>query len=277
MYEINTDKVIKELKLAVISDLHYGSKTSEKYLKKVLDKVENIRPTHIIMPGDIIDDDKKIRDINTFLSFLKELRKISKVIMSLGNHDISHFENDGWVSQNKYEYFNQIEKLDGVYVLNNEMISDKNHNVNFIGYTEPYENYKYNNKKSLFLSDINDVLNLKLEEDSYNILLAHNPTNFENIKKSEVNILENVDLIISGHMHAGLVPPYIRPIINKNVGIISPNKNFFPKKTTGKFKLEEIDHIIANPYTFLPENTKALRHFNKLYPRMIDEVKIKSR
>ncbi len=277
MYEINTDKVIKELKLAVISDLHYGSKTSEKYLKKVLDKVENIRPTHIIMPGDIIDDDKKIRDINTFLSFLKELRKISKVIMSLGNHDISHFENDGWVSQNKYEYFNQIEKLDGVYVLNNEMISDKDHNVNFIGYTEPYENYKYNNKKSLFLSDINDVLNLKLEEDSYNILLAHNPTNFENIKKSEVNILENVDLIISGHMHAGLVPPYIRPIINKNVGIISPNKNFFPKKTTGKFKLEEIDHIIANPYTFLPENTKALRHFNKLYPRMIDEVKIKSR
>lgn len=277
MHELNTEKIIKDLKLAVISDLHYGSKTSEKYLKKILKKVDKIKPTHILMPGDIIDDDKQIRDIDVFIKFLKELRKISKVIMSLGNHDISHFENNGWVSQNKFEYFNQMEKINEVHVLNDETLFDEEYNVNFVGYTEPYENYKLDNKKSIFLDDINHKLNAALSNDSYNILLAHNPTNFVNIKKDEVHILKNCDLIISGHMHAGLIHPYMRPLLNSDVGLISPNKKLFPKRTIGKFKVEDIDHIIANPYTFLPENTKSLRHLNKLYPQKIEQIKIKSR
>ncbi len=278
MYNIDTNKIIRELKLAIIADLHFGSKTSKRYLNKIIKKVIKISPNYILMPGDIIDsNDFDSHKKEEFIEFLKELRKISKVIMSLGNHDISHFENDAWIKKNNYELFNEIDKISNIEVLNNDFYYDERQNVCFAGYTEPYENFKYFKDFTSFKEDINLKLPSKFDHDSYNILLSHNPVHYNKLAKEYVEILKNTDLIISGHMHAGLIHPLLRPLVKDGGGLISPDKRLFPKKTVGQYKLDEIDHIIASPYTYIAENNGALRHFNHLYPNNIDKVKIKSR
>lgn len=271
-----SDKILKDLKLAVLSDIHFGSKTSQKYLNEIINKVSNINPDFIIMPGDIIDNgyfDSSKKD--QLLNFFKELKEISMVIMSLGNHDIKHHDKYEWLSKNNNELFNEISKINNIKVLNNDNYIDEKYNINFIGYTQPYETYKSLRDFGSFKEDINEVFENPFGSEYYNVLLAHNPMPFDELALEYVNILKSTDLIISGHMHGGLVHPLIRPLFKDGRGIISPDKKLFPKRTRGMNKLGEIDLFISDAYTKLPENAKIFRHLDKLYPKKIEEIKIK--
>ena len=71
-----------------------------------------------------------------------------------------------------------------------------------------------------------DFINNKLGEinrDEYNILLAHTPFFFEDYEKY------GVDLVLSGHVHVGIIR------LPKVGGLLSPNREFFPKYDFGKY------------------------------------------
>ena len=81
-------------KIVLISDIHYSSKKDIKNLNIVLDRIKKINPDYICIPGDTIDK-SEIKDSVQFINWLKKLTKISKVIVSIGNHEF-------YITKNKF-------------------------------------------------------------------------------------------------------------------------------------------------------------------------------
>lgn len=227
--------------IVLISDLHYESKSDIIILNKVLDNIKQLKPNYICIPGDIIDN-SNIKDEKDFINWLKKLSNISKVIISLGNHEFRIKKSKEIYSLNSL-LLNKIKKIKNIYLLDNENIIIDN--INFIGLTIPMECYKDKNKINEFCNCLNKI---KTYKKYYNILLCHSPINICN---KEVLKNKDIDLVLCGHMHGGLVPKFIRKIF-KHRGIIGPYKTLFPKYAYGNIKINNTNIIISSGIEFIP-------------------------
>ena len=95
--------------------------------------------------------------------------------------------------------------------------------------------------------------------------LSSPPFNFDNPHKTTINtrirltnlkeddIIKELDinLVLCGHMHGGIVPYFMRKIF-KNIGFISPNKKLFPKYSYGKLKILKTNIIISSGIKVIP-------------------------
>ena len=245
IYNINNNL---NKQIVLISDLHYKDKKDIKRLNYVLDNIKRIKSDYICIPGDITNK-AYIKDEEEFINWLKKLGKICKVIISLGNHEF-------YIKKHKKQYglnkslLNKISKIKNIYFLDNKntIIDD----INFIGFTMPMKYYK-EVKHSNFIESLKPI---KPYKKYYNILLCHSPMNIcdEKILKSI-----NVDLILCGHMHGGIVPNFMRSIF-KNNGFISPYKKLFPKHAYGDLKMHNTNIIITSGIRVLP-----IRLLSKLF------------
>lgn len=235
-------------KIVLISDLHYKDKFDIERLNVILDNIKKLNPDFICMPGDIIDK-SRIDDEDTFIIWIKELSKINKTIISIGNHEFYVNKAKGSYKLNK-EFYNKLNNINNLYVLDNKNIIIDN--INFIGITLPIKYYSKDNEKNF--PDILDEL--QIDKKIYNVLLCHSPINIYNNEKLKN---KNINLILCGHMHGGVVFNFLRPIF-KNRGIISPNKVLFPKYAYGHLKVDNTDIIITSGCKVLP-----FKNLNKLF------------
>lgn len=236
-YNIN-NKLNKNIVL--ISDLHYKDKKDIKVLNSLLEIIKKLKPDYICMPGDITHK-TFIKDEKEYINWFKKLSKISKVIISLGNHEFYIKKYRKIYGLNK-QLLEKISNIENIYLLDNENIIIDN--INFIGLTISMEYYKKIKHKE-FYKCLND---LKTNKKYFNILLCHSPINICN-KEILKNI--NIDLILCGHMHGGLVPKFIRKIF-KHRGLIGPNKSLFPKNVYGNIKINNTNIIISSGIKVIP-------------------------
>lgn len=73
-------------RIVQISDLHFGKHSSEKFFKRVLERVNALTPDLIVLTGDFICHGK-LHDRHALLTFLKELKAPDGLFAVLGNHD----------------------------------------------------------------------------------------------------------------------------------------------------------------------------------------------
>jgi hypothetical protein len=242
-----TYNIISKLnkKIVLISDLHYNNKKDIERLNYILNEIENIKPNYICIPGDIINK-STIDDEELFIYWLKELSKICKVIISIGNHEFYIDKHNKIFGLNK-EFLNKISNINNIYLLDNKNIIIDN--INFIGITLPIEVYLNNN------INIDKYLNkIKIDKKYYNILLCHSPIN---ICKNNVLKDRNIDLVLCGHMHGGIIPNFLR-FIFKTRGLVSPNKTLFPKNAYGYLKKNNTHIIITSGTKVLPNNKLSI-------------------
>ena len=91
------------------------------------------------------------------------------------------------------------------------------------------------------LEEFNKYLKkLKTYKKYYNVLLCHSPVNVVNSNK-----LKNIDLVLCGHMHGGVVPNFIRKLFKTN-GFINPQFKLFPKNAYGHVKRQNKNIIITS-------------------------------
>ncbi len=225
--------------IVLISDIHYINKNDIKHLNKVLDNIKKINPNYICIPGDIINN-TYINDEDILVNWFKDLSKISPVIISIGNHELCISKKKRLFGFNK-DLYNKISSIKNIYVLDNDNIVIDN--INFIGLSFPAE-YYYKYKEEVF--DSKYLKNIKINKKYYNILLCHSPINIINHKI-------DVDLILCGHTHGGIVPHIFSGII-KHGGFISPCKSFFPKNVYGHIH----NIIITSGISVLPKNLGIL-------------------
>lgn len=240
-------------KIVLISDIHYYSKKDLKRINLVLDNIKKIKPDYICIPGDITDK-SIIRDEELFINWLKKLSRISKVIISLGNHEFYVTKN---ILKLNSSFLSEVSKIKNLYLLDNENIVIDN--INFMGITMPIECYENNNLEEFYKI----LSSLKTYKKYYNVLLCHSPINI--IKKSVLKN-RNIDLILCGHMHGGVVLNFMRKIF-KNNGLISPNRKLFPKQVYGHLKIEKTNIIITSGIKVLP-----VRFMNNIFKPEIVQI-----
>ena len=228
------NKVPKEIIL--ISDIHYASKKDIKYLNKLYLKLKELDPEYICIPGDLIDE-AYIKDEDILIEWLEKLSQISKVIYSLGNHENCVNKKKKQFGYNK-NLLNKISNIKNLYLLDNNNVEIDN--INFIGITIPM---KYYLEKEVDDKELKDIFHkLKTKKRKYNILLCHSPID---ICTSNYLKDSNIDLVLCGHMHGGILPRFLRKIF-KNSGIISPERKLFPRNSYGYIKICDTEVIISS-------------------------------
>ncbi len=270
--------VKKDIKILHISDIHYSGIKDRKRLNKLYKKISTYKVDYICITGDTINSNNIVeKRINRdcIISFLNKISMISKVIISLGNHDI--FTRVGKDLKKYYdkEFFNMIRNIKNVYLLDNEYYSDDD--VYIYGYTQSF-NYYYKYKKedkNIMLNEINKLnINNNLP-DKLRICLMHSPICLE--YDEVVESLDSYDLILSGHMHNGIVLPIIDELFDNNVGLVSPGRKLFPKIARGVINKNNI--VIVSPGTvkFAKDVSIFIRWANILFPNGINIIKVSNK
>lgn len=239
-YEIDA-KINK--KIVVISDIHYYNHKNIRKLNKILKKIELIKPDYICIPGDLIDE-AKIYDKNELLNWLTNLGKICKVIISIGNHEL-------FVTKKHIKTFNEgliekIKKIDNIIYLDNNIYKDSF--INFIGITLPFEYfYELNEDSNYFIDYFNKQF--KSIDNGYNILLCHTPISINNKDVLDKLIIgKKINLVLSGHMHGGITPNFLKKIL-KGRGLISPRRKILEKNCYGQSKIGNTNFVISSGIT----------------------------
>ena len=182
------------LKIVHITDLHYGNTTNNSDLKKIVDKVNLIKPDIIVFTGDLLDKDLNNEELEEFKDILNNMKSNIKKYAVNGNHD---------------ENFSEILKETGFTDLNNNYDSLYNSNNSVILFSGINTNDDINDAiKNInnFLSDEQNTNNI-----IYKIMLMHEP---DKILDFDYN---NYDLILAGHSHNGQITiPFIGSLYKPN-------------------------------------------------------------
>ncbi len=252
-----------------MADIHFNTNTKVKKLNRIIEKVVDEKPNYVIITGDLIDNPKIIKNkqkIKELVSFLASLGEITKVIISLGNHDIM-FEED-------FRFFKKLDQIMNIYVLNNQVYTDEY--IYIAGFTLP-DKFYYN----LYGRESVDVLlrylkaNYKLigrlPKEKIKIGLFHSPLGV--IDDMVWEKLEGFDLFLSGHMHDGMLPDFMKWVFPKNMGVIAPNKRLFPKMCRGRVDKKGKTLIITGGVTKLSlKSARLLSKFNFVYNININKI-----
>lgn len=202
----------EEKKIVFLSDLHnqqYGQ-NNEKLVKAIRESA----PDLIWIGGDMLIG-KEDTDYAPALSFVKEITGICPVYYANGNHEQRMKENpDDY--QYSYAEYKEALKACGVHFLENETIYFPDWNVMLRGLEIPLSCYRRFRKGTLTIEEIEERIG-QADASAYEILLAHNPTYMETYQKW------GADLVLSGHLHGGVVR------IPGILGVISPAFELFPK------------------------------------------------
>lgn len=244
-YTLESEKVQNEFRIAVIADLHcheYG-KDNERLIRAIKQE----KPDMILIPGDMIVS-AHTEKYEISLRFLQNINNIAPIYFSNGNHESRVDRPISPYYDAYHKYRQEVEKL-GIHILNNKKeVSKMNGNTCMIyGADIPlkcYEKGKINPIPEGFLTDNLGVC----DKETFSVLLAHNPTYCNEYASW------GADLILSGHMHGGLVR------IPGIGSVLSPQFKMFPKYDAGRFDIGGSTAIISKG---LGTHTFHIRIFNR--------------
>lgn len=222
------------IKIAHISDIHYGRTTNKKELEYLVKKVNETRPDIVIFTGDLIDkdtklDDKKIKELIDSLSKIES--RLGKYSIK-GNHDYNFTQFDKIMSDCGFN------NLDDTYDL---IYNKSNEPIMIVGLNSNLKSDKLINEKMNIINE-----NIKDINTSYKLLILHEPDYVDEIDYNSYN------LILSGHSHGGQVR---LPIIGS---IITPAKA--KKYYDEYYKLNNTDLFISSG---IGTSNISFRLFNK--------------
>jgi len=240
-YEISSKKLPKEFdsfKIIHLSDLH-SREIGENNIK-LINKIKKQNPNVIIMTGDMING--KYENILQMEFFLRELKKICDIYYILGNREFEY-------NRKLFDEFASMLKRNKVTLLTNDKceikINNEYINIYGINYCNRDVNEYYANRKNNYVPkkkyiSRDEIIEHKLEEilpkldyKKYNVLLAHDPLQFEQYSK------HGFDLVLAGHVHGGIVRiPFIG-------GVLSPDVSLFPKYDKGVFNKENASMCVS--------------------------------
>ena len=186
------------IKIIQFSDLHYGTTIKTKELKKIVEKINNIRPDIIVFTGDLIDKNYSITKQET--ENVKEL--LNKMNATLGKYAVQ--------GNHDKKNFNNIMKDTNFIVLDNSYD---------LIYNEGYDPILITGIGSSLLknNDIDKAFNYFNEEnanqDIFTINILHEPDIIDTILEKY-----KVDLAFAGHSHNGQIRLPFTPALVKVKG-----------------------------------------------------------
>ena len=181
--DINIEGLKKELNIVQISDVHIGKSLGKEFLETIVKDINTLNADIVVITGDLVD--LHVDEIEDKLDALKDIKSRFGVYFVSGNH----------------EYFHGVEAICSlleslhVKVLTNENVFIDNQ-INLVGITD-----LMGRRLGILKPDLKKAL-LHVDKNLPTILLAHQPKITKELKD------ENIDLILSGHTHAGQIFPF---------------------------------------------------------------------
>lgn len=267
-YEINTKKISNK-RIVLLTDIHYYDREIIDIFNILLKEIEALNPDFICIAGDLIDN-SQIHNREILLIWLKELGKIAKTIISIGNHELLNRKTK------KVEFneilFERISEMSNVIIVDNASVDIED--IHFMGLTLPAKYfYQDNEPDEFFIKYINKKFS-KLDNKRFNVLLCHTPLAIcKDDVISKVKIASSLDLVLSGHTHGGITPEFLKPHL-KNKGLYSPLRKIWFEDAYGHLKRRNIDIIISGGITKLSRHN-AFHFLNSLFLSEITIIDIK--
>lgn len=227
-YEIKSKKVTKPYRFMVLSDLH--GKTYGKNNQRLVNAIKKWNPDSIMIAGDMITGKAEI-DYHVSIGLLEQLGTQFPIYYGLGNHE-SKVKNNTKTYKDKYFNYNKALENTGVSTLVNETINLPSSNIDICGVELDKAYFKRHTKKEMEKEYLESLIG-KSKSDKFQILIAHNPEYFEEY------VQWGADLILSGHIHGGIIKvPFLG-------GLISPAVKFFPEYDGGLYEKENKKMILS--------------------------------
>lgn len=221
-YSITTDKLDTKVKFVFISDLHnkgYGENNID-----LISKIKEQSPDFIAVGGDMVN--KYSSDDRVMKELLPNLVQTAPTYCVLGNHELTLAE--------QIDFKSDINST-GAKLLDNEAVTlNINGEEILLGGMSDFPYYEFNapdfeTDERYFWEDFKER-----SKNCFSILLNHQPEYLSDITQDC-----NIDLIVCGHTHGGLIQiPFVG-------GLFAPNQGFFPKYDKGEFDLNGTKMIIS--------------------------------
>lgn len=181
--DINIADLEKNLKIAMLTDVHLGKNLHEDFLEKLITKVNSEKPDMVVIVGDLIDTDpKKLH----YISKLNHLQSYYGTFYVLGNHEYYHGVN---------QVLDLLKKHTNMKILVNQNLDLDVINIGAIADLAGLN-------KGFLGPDLARV-KVDLNTSKPSILLTHQP------KAALLYDLSDFDLVLSGHTHGGQIFPFM--------------------------------------------------------------------
>ena len=220
-YTVALQNLSSPLRLVLLSDLHGKSFGREN--SRLIAKIQEQSPDAIFLDGDMIDRSADPTDVQELLRLIERLHEIAPVYFAPGNHELEYMQTDT-------SLLTQVAEAGAV------VVNDSYADVTLagqplrIGGTMGHAFYFGRSEEEFSSSPEYQFLKAFEDTEVPKICLAHMPDTF--IFNGAYN-LWNVDLILSGHTHGGLIRlPFIG-------GLYAPMQGWFPEYDQGYFRLGE--------------------------------------
>lgn len=254
LLEINTVEIEHSLipkgfdgiKIVQFSDTHVGFHYTLEQFRKLVSKINTLKPDLIFFTGDLLDEPNKFAEINQITGILHQLNAPLGKYCIFGNHDHGGYGSD--------IYRNLMETANFTVLLNES------------------RRIKLMDESSIFLLGIDDAmlgkpnLELALEQvpnDKFTILLSHAPD------IADIAFLHPIHWQLSGHSHGGqvkipfvgalVIPPYAQnypegyytigetsPLslyVNRGIGTTRLPFRFMAKPEITVFELKSVNTV----------------------------------
>ncbi|SCJ99757.1 Uncharacterized metallophosphoesterase Cj0846 [uncultured Clostridium sp.] len=201
-YTIYTTKEIREegYRVAMISDLHYGTVMNSEKLKKACKAIEKAEPDIVVLCGDIVDEKTNLEQMQEAAEILGDIKSKFGVFYVYGNHDDARYSSIPTYTKGE---------LKSELLSNNiHVLVDQSYEINedFIIVGRDDEGFsKEEGRRS------GEDLISNIDKNRFILLLDHQPSELDE------NSTLGYDLQLSGHTHKGQIWP---------IGLISELFNF---------------------------------------------------
>ncbi|AHN26053.1 Metallophosphoesterase [Gilliamella apicola] len=223
-YQVKIDKSAKVNKLRIVqlSDIHINDMTSSDRIQHMVDEVNQLDADFIVITGDTLDRRLQPFTEKGFDKQFQQFKSKYGTYIIFGNHEYLNIKEENNHEQDIINAF----KHANMKVLKDDVVHLDNVGITFIG-RDDFSSSRYDIKRAslpdlMMFSNTNKPI----------ILLDHQPHNLD----EPANL--GVDLMISGHTHAGQVFPInlIEKLIYKNnYGIYKNTKQHFTSIVSSGF------------------------------------------
>ena len=180
-------KVFNGLRVVQLSDVHIGATLDGRFLQRVVNQVNGLRPDVVAITGDLVDG--SVEQLRPHLSALRSLQATHGVYFVTGNHEY-YSGGPQWAAEVARH---------GITVLHNEhrVIEKEGAQLVIAGITD-WEGGRFHPEHA----SRPDVALKGAPSEAFRLLLAHQP------RSARLAAPHGVDLQLSGHTHGGQIFPF---------------------------------------------------------------------
>lgn len=184
---IASPKVLRPLRLVMLSDLHLGALTIPSRVRALVELVRAQKPDVVLLVGDIVNDHPD--SLQPFAALLSEMRPPLGLYGVFGNHE--RYEGDARSAQ--------VFRWAGAELLRNQVADIPGTGVQLLGVDDPG---RVGNGTQDIIREIGSVA-ARSDPAAFRVLLNHRPLGWREAAQPA-----GIELMLSGHTHRGQLFPF---------------------------------------------------------------------